>query len=166
MEDMCQLTERLTEEKYNGSYEQIGNAILKHSSYPGLDVVNFCELVLFSFLTGNADMHLKNFSLNYQTGTGIGLAPAYDLLATALVNPADEEDMALTLNGKKKKINLNDFKSAFKTLHLDDKQQDNIFKKMEKSKLQWMELIGNGFLTGEFRDRYRGLLESRFKRLS
>jgi serine/threonine-protein kinase HipA len=63
MEDMCQLTERLTEQKYDGSYEQIAKAILKYSSNPGLDVVNFFEQVLFSFLTGNADMHLKNFSL-------------------------------------------------------------------------------------------------------
>jgi serine/threonine-protein kinase HipA len=90
---MCQLTERLTEEKYNGSYEQIGKAIMKYSSNSGLDVVNFCELVLFSFLTGNADMHLKNFSLIHQTGAGTVLAPAYDLLTTALVNPADDEDL-------------------------------------------------------------------------
>lgn len=102
MEDMCQLTERLTEEKYNGSYEQIGKTILKYSSNPGLDVVNFCELVLFSFLTGNADMRLKNFSLIHQPGMGIVFAPAYDLLATVLVNPADDEDFVLTLNGKRK----------------------------------------------------------------
>jgi serine/threonine-protein kinase HipA len=70
MEDMCQLTERLTEDKYNGSYEQIAKAILKYSVNPGLDVVNFFELVLFSFLTGNADMHLKNFSLIHQSSAG------------------------------------------------------------------------------------------------
>ena len=63
MEDMCQLTERLTEDKYQGSYEQIAKTILKYSANPMLDVVNFFEQVLFSFLTGNADMHLKNFSL-------------------------------------------------------------------------------------------------------
>ncbi len=63
MEDMCQLTEKLTEDKYRGSYEQIAKTILKYSEYPVLDVVNFFEQVLFSFLTGNADMHLKNFSL-------------------------------------------------------------------------------------------------------
>jgi serine/threonine-protein kinase HipA len=89
MEDMCQLTERLTEDKYNGSYEQIGKAILKYSSNPGLDLVNFFELLLFYFLTGNADMHLKNFSLIRQPGLGTVLSPAYDLVATALVNPAD-----------------------------------------------------------------------------
>jgi serine/threonine-protein kinase HipA len=63
LEDMCQLTERLTEDKYRGSYEQIAKAIQKYSGTSGLDVVNLFEVVLFSFLTGNADMHLKNFSL-------------------------------------------------------------------------------------------------------
>ncbi len=165
MEDMCQLTERLTEEKYNGSYEQIGKAILKYSSNPGLDVVNFCELVVFSFLTGNADMHLKNFSLIHQPQQGIVLAPAYDLVATALVNPADDEDLALTLNGKKKKINRNDFKTAFTTLKLDEKQQENIFRKMEKSSSDWMDLIDNSFLANDFRENCKNLIKTRFNRL-
>ena len=60
MEDMCQLTERLTEYKYKGSYEQIAKAIKKYSSAPQLDLVNFWELVVFSWITGNSDMHLKN----------------------------------------------------------------------------------------------------------
>jgi serine/threonine-protein kinase HipA len=104
MEDMCQLTERLTEDKYHGSYEQIGKAIQKYSASPGLDVENFFEIVLFSFLTGNADMHLKNFSLLEQPGLGMTLSPAYDLVNTALVNPADDEELALNLNGRKKNI--------------------------------------------------------------
>jgi len=61
MEDMCLLTERMTENKYLGSYEQIAKVLLKHSANPGLDLVNFFEQVLFSFFTGNADMHLKTF---------------------------------------------------------------------------------------------------------
>ena len=69
-EDMCQLTDRLTEDKYRGSHEQVANAILKYSNNPELDVVNFFELVLFSFLTGNSDMHLKNFSLIHQPAIG------------------------------------------------------------------------------------------------
>ncbi len=166
MEDMCQLTERLTEEKYNGSYEQIGKVILKNSSNPGLDIVNFCELVLFSFLTGNSDMHLKNFSLIQQPEIGIILAPAYDLLSTALVNPADDEDMALTLNGKKKKLKIGDFKAAFSTLQLEEKQQENIFRKMEKHKSGWLELIDNSFLSDKFKHSYKALIDERFRRIS
>ncbi|HPF94490.1 MAG TPA: HipA domain-containing protein, partial [Tenuifilaceae bacterium] len=147
MEDMCQLTERLTEDKYHGSYEQIAKAIHKFSSNPVLDVVNFYEQVLFSFLTGNADMHLKNFSLIKQPTQGYILAPAYDLVATALVNPADDEDLALTLNGKKKRIKRSDFTAAFTKSKLDSKQQENIFKKMERAKPLWMSFIDISFIS-------------------
>jgi serine/threonine-protein kinase HipA len=166
MEDMCQLTERLSEDKYHGSYEQIAKAIQQYSVNPGLDVVNFFELVLFSFLTGNADMHLKNFSLIMQPGIGPILSPAYDLLATALVNPADKEDTALTLNGKKKKIKRGDFESAFHTLKLDLKQQENIFRKMQKVISKWEEMVEISFLNAEWKEMYRALLKERFKRLS
>ena len=166
MEDMCQLTERLTEDKYHGSYEQVAKAILKYSTNPGLDLVNFFELVVFSFLTGNADMHLKNFSLIYQPSVGPVLSPAYDLVATALVNPADDEDLALTLNGKKKKINRNNFVAAFSTLGLGEKQQENIFKKMEKAKTSWIEFIDISFLSNDLKTAYKNLIQHRFERLN
>jgi serine/threonine-protein kinase HipA len=165
MEDMCQLTERLTEDKYHGSYEQIGKAIQKYSVTPGLDLVNFFELVLFSFLTGNADMHLKNFSLLEQPGMGMILSPAYDLVNTAMVNPADEEDMALTLNGRKKKLKKQDFVSAMNTLKLDEKQQKNIFNKMVKAFPQWQELIDRSFMSDECKAQYRTILTERMNRL-
>jgi len=165
MEDMCQLTDRLTEDKYRGSHEQVAKAILKYSAFPGLDVVNFFELVLFSFLTGNADMHLKNFSLIHQPTIGPVFSPAYDLIATALVNPADDEELALTLNGKKKKINRNDFTAAFKTFKLDMKQQENIFNKMAKAKSKWFDFIDISFLSEEMKTSYKALLEERFTRL-
>ena len=164
MEDMCQLTERLTEDKYHGSYEQIAKAIQKHSVTPGLDVVNFFELVLFSFLTGNADMHLKNFSLLEQPGLGMTLSPAYDLVNTALVHPADEEEMALTLNGRKKKLTKQDFVAAMNTLKLEEKQQEMIFNKMAKAWPQWQELIDRSFMSVEFKEKYKSLLKERMNR--
>ncbi len=166
MEDMCQLIERLTEDKYHGSHEQVAKVILKYSRNPGLDVVNYFEQVLFSFLTGNADMHLKNFSLIKLPGRGYVLSPAYDLVATALVNPADKEDLALTLNGKKKKITRNDFITAFRTLDFDPKQQENIFRKMINTKSAWMDFIGISFLSDEFKDRLINIIEQRFQRIS
>jgi serine/threonine-protein kinase HipA len=165
MEDMCQLTERLTEDKYLGSHEQVAKAILKFSANPGLDVINFFELVLFSFLTGNADMHLKNFSLIFQPTLGHVFSPAYDLVATALVNPADDEDLALTLNGKKKKIKRNDFISAFTASGLEEKQQENIFKKMEKAKTSWLEFIDISFLSNDLKIAYKNLIQERFSKL-
>jgi serine/threonine-protein kinase HipA len=166
MEDMCQLTEKQTEHKYQASYEQVAKVILKYSTNPGLDIVNFAELVLFSFLTGNADMHLKNFSLIYDPTDGPILSPAYDMLSTALVNPKDDEDLALTLNGKKKRINRYDFESAFNNMKLDAKQQANIFRKMEKVKTKWVYFIKLSFLSSDFKDKYIQLLNERFLRLN
>lgn len=165
MEDMCQLTERLTENKYHGSYEQIAKAILKYSVNPGLDVVNFFEQIVFSFLTGNADMHLKNFSLIHQPKTGSVLSPAYDMVATSIVNPEDDEDMALTLNAKKKKIRKSDFIAAFSSLNLEKKQQENIFNKMKKSQEKWFDLIDKSFLSEDFKKKYKELILMRFARL-
>jgi serine/threonine-protein kinase HipA len=166
MEDMCQLTERLTEDKYHGSYEQIAKTIQKYSVTSGLDVVNFFELVLFSFLTGNADMHLKNFSLLEQPRLGMVLSPAYDLVNTVLVNPADDEEMALNLNGKKKKLKKQDFVAAMNTLKLDVKQQENIFIKMEKAKSRWMEQIEISFMTDDFKNQYKQIVTERFDRIN
>jgi serine/threonine-protein kinase HipA len=165
MEDMCQLTERLTEDKYHGSYEQIGKAIQKHSVTPGLDVVNFFEMVLFSFLTGNADMHLKNFSLLEQPGLGMTLSSAYDLVNTALVNPADQEEMALTLNGRKIKMKKQDFVAAMNTLQVEEKQQENIFNKMAKALPKWQELIDRSFMSEAFKEQYKNILTQRMNRL-
>jgi len=165
MEDMCQLTERLTEDKYHGSYEQIGKAIRKYSITPGLDVVNFLELALFSFITGNADMHLKNFSLLEQPGLGMTLSPAYDLVNTELVNPADKEEMALTINGRKKNLSKKDFLTAMNTLKLDEKQQQNIFGKMEKAVPEWLRLIDISFLSDDYKVKYTSLIHERLNRL-
>jgi len=165
MEDMCQLTERLTEDKYQGSYEQIAKTIQKYSSTPVLDIVNFFELVLFSFLTSNADMHLKNFSLLEQPGLGMILSPAYDLVNTVLVNPADDEELALTLNGKKKKIRKQDFTIAMNTLKLSEKQQENIFKKMMAAKPKWMTYVDQSFLSNEFKEQYKQLIMNKFEKL-
>ena len=84
MEDMCQLTERQTEYKYKSSYERIAKAIAQYSSMPKMDVTNFFETVLFSWITGNNDMHLKNFSLYEPQDGTIRLTPAYDLLNAAI----------------------------------------------------------------------------------
>jgi serine/threonine-protein kinase HipA len=165
MEDMCQLTERPTEEKYNGSYEQIGKAIQKYSATPGLDVVNFFELVLFSFLVGNADMHLKNFSLIEQPGLGMTLSPAYDLVNTAIVNPQDKEEMALTVNRRKRKLTRSDFVAAMDTLHVDERQQRNIFTKLESALPAWMDLLDSSFLSDELKSQYKRIIQIRLERI-
>lgn len=166
MEDMCQLTEKQTEDKYIGSYEQVAKAIQKYSVSPGLDIVNFFEQVLFSYITGNADMHLKNFSLINLPGIGYNLSPAYDMVATKLVNPADYEELALNLNGKKRKLKKVDFIAAFNTLNMDKKQQDNIIKKMLKAKEKWVQFIEISFMTDEYQKQLKELIEERLSLLA
>ncbi|MFY8004361.1 MAG: HipA domain-containing protein, partial [Chitinophagaceae bacterium] len=163
MEDMCQLTERLTEEKYQGSYEQIGKAILKYSSTPGLDIINFFELIIFCFLTGNADMHLKNFSLLENKKIGMTLSPAYDLINTKLVNPSDKEEMALTLNGKKRKLKKEDFTKAMLSLNIDAIQQANIINKLIKCKTKWESAIENSFLSVDFKKQYFSIINEKMQ---
>jgi serine/threonine-protein kinase HipA len=165
MEDFCQLTEKPTEHKYRGSYEQIARAILRYSAIPGLDVLNFYEVVLFSFLTGNADMHLKNFSLIEKPGLGMGLAPAYDLVNTALVNPADNEEMALSLNGRRNKIGRTDFEAAFTAAGLTLTQQRNLFSKMAEALPSWRSAIATSFLSPDSREKYWAIVEERAMRL-
>lgn len=160
MEDMCQLSERLTEYKYKGSYEQVAKLIRQYSATPQLDLVNFWEVVLFSWITGNADMHLKNFSL-YNTGMGYTLTPAYDLLSTVLVMPEDTEELALTLNGKKRKLQRSDFVKAMLTSGIGEKVIDNIAQKFRRSVVKWMTLIDRSFLSNGIKKEYKRLILKR-----
>jgi serine/threonine-protein kinase HipA len=165
MEDMCQLTERLTEDKYKGSYEQIAKAIRKYSAQPGLDIVNFYEQVVFSFLTGNADMHLKNFSLIARPGMGHVLTPAYDMVASALLMKDDNEDLALTLNGRKRKLVRNDFDKVMLAAGVDIKSIARVYEKFAAVIPAWNEFIELSFLPGEMKEEYRRLIYERAMRL-
>ena len=165
MEDMCQLTERLTEHKYKGSHEQIAKAIQKYSSIPRLDLINYWEQVVFSWITGNADMHLKNFSLySLQTGSHT-LTPAYDMLSTTLVMPEDTEELALTLNGKKRKLKKTDFITVMQASGLEEKIIENIFKKFLKAKEHWFDFIAQSFLPDTMKERYKDIIGNKLQLL-
>lgn len=165
MEDMCQLTERQTEHKYRSSYERIGKAILKYSSMPKMDVTNFFELVLFSWLTGNNDMHLKNFSL-YEASGKIRLTPAYDLLNAAIINPKDNEELALTLNGRKKKLQREDFITSAISLGIGSMVAERLINKHTKLLPKFNAVIQGSFLSVGLKDKYAELLKERIGRLS
>jgi serine/threonine-protein kinase HipA len=165
MEDMCQLTGRLTEHKYHGSHEQIARAILRISADPLLDVAEFYDQVLFAFLTGNAGMHLKNFSLVESPGAGWTLAPAYDMVATALVNPADREELALTLDGRKKNLTPRNFENAYRLAGLDNKRMAATLRRLERAIPKWMAFLERSFLTPEMRERLREIVGERAARL-
>lgn len=165
MEDMCQLTERLTEHKYKGSYEQIAKAIQRFSSVPKLDMVNYWEQVVFSWITGNADMHLKNFSLYSKEPGKYELTPAYDMLSTALVMPEDTEELALTLNGKKRKLKKTDFISSMQASGLEDKVIANIFNKFRKAQDKWFKFIDLSFLPDDKKEEYKSIIANKLSLL-
>lgn len=165
MEDFCQLTERQTEYKYRSSYEQIAKAIAKYSSTPQLDLVNFYETVIFSWLTGNNDMHLKNFSLLSTEAGRYELSPAYDLVNAAIVNPKDKEELALTLNGKRSRIGLDDFKQSAAKSDIPEKVIERLFAHFKKCIPQWKTMISQSFLSDELKRQYLELLSNRIKQV-
>ena len=164
MEDMCQLTERQTEYKYKSSYEQIAKVIAKHSYVPLLDLTDFYEQVFFNWLVGNNDMHLKNYSLYAPKGKWV-LTPAYDLLNVSMVNPKDTEELALTLNAKKKRIKKSDFVRAMETSGISPKVFDNILAKYRKLLPKFNEIIDLSFLDKEDKEIYKQSITSRLARI-
>jgi len=154
MEDACQLSERLASDKYKSSYENVGKLIRRYSSMAQLDLVNYWEVVVFSWLTGNSDMHLKNFSLFSRVPGLYTLAPAYDLLNVHLLFD-DPEELALTLDGRKRKIKRHNFVNAMKTSGLDDKVIENIFNKFVKVQPRWNSFIDISFLPEELKAVYK-----------
>ena len=111
-------------------------------------------------------MHLKNFSLiDIPEKEGVNLAPAYDLLSTALVMPSDDEELALTLNGKKKRITFKDFKTALKTLSVDEVVQDRMFRKFSKARPELELLIERSFLDKELQIAYKELIMKKYQQI-
>ena len=165
VEDLCQLSELLTEQKYKSSYERVGKIIGKYATNSGFDAIRYFRLVLFSFLTGNNDMHLKNFSLIH-TVNGILFSPAYDLLNVNLLFPSDKEELALTLGGKKRNIKRLDFDQFAAGLGIADIVRNNIYKDFSKQLNRSHDLINKSFLSTEYKQSYIGILNNKFKQLN
>ena len=164
MEDMCQLTLHPTEYKYKGSYEQIAKTIVQYSSIPKLDLTNYMQLLLFCFVTGNNDMHLKNFSL-YRPSKDYQLTPAYDLLNVGIANSEDKEELALSLCGRKTKLRLEDFLKAAKTMGLEESVVLRLIASLHKALPQWRMLIRHSFLSDEMKNKYEEFITSRLSRI-
>jgi serine/threonine-protein kinase HipA len=160
MEDFCQISERLTEDKYKGSLERVGRLLLQYSTYPGLDAVDFFERALFCFFTGNSDMHLKNHSL-IETSAGMRLSPAYDLLSTAIVIPEDKEETALTINGKKSNLTRNDFDRFAESLEIPASAVGKVYRNFLAKQENFLNVLHHTFLPKEAAGRLEGILEKR-----
>lgn len=159
MLDMFQLTEAF--DKYKSSMEKIGKIITRYSANTVLDKLYFLELCLFGFLTGNNDMHLKNFSM-INTEYGWILSPAYDLLNVTILNPDDKEEMALPIEGKKKKLQRKHFEGFGTTLGLSSKQISGIFNRFRANKEAVITIINQSFLSNEMKSKYIQLTDERY----
>ena len=162
MIDMFQITEAF--DKYKSSIEKIGRAIDRYSDNTLLDKIFYFEIILFSFLTGNNDMHLKNFSM-IKSASGWILSPAYDLLNVAIVLPDDTEELALTLAGKKKKFRRHHFEELGKDLGLTGKQVERTFKRFLINKPKAMNWIEKSLLSSDMKIAYKELMEKRYKQI-
>lgn len=166
LEDMAQLTGKLTEDKYRSSMEQVGKAVLRWSSNPILDATRLLDVVVFSFLTGNADMHLKNFSLLTDADGTVSLSPAYDLLATKLLIPEDAEEMALSVNGKRARLGRSDFAALGRHLRIADKAIDATFERLERVLPELLAAIDSTFLAPETKSSWATLIVDCHARLT
>ena len=161
-EDFCQILEKSPDQKYNGSIEQIGKALRKFSNVPMLDVTRLLDLTLFCFLTGNSDMHLKNFSMLRCADGHYELVPAYDLVPVALVLPEDQEELALTVNGKKNRLKLADFLKLGENLHLSARQTSNAVGRITRQvSANVGQVLPRSFLPIEMQDQLRELVKRR-----
>jgi len=159
MLDMFQILEAV--DKYKGSMERVGKAIGSYSNNSLLDKLYFFELSVFCFLSGNNDMHLKNFSL-INNGEAWGLSPEYDLLNVSTINPGDNEELALSLNGKKRRLKKEDFNQLGANLGLNEKQLQGVYKRFSRHKNVALNWIQNSFLSSEYQKKYMELLEQRY----
>jgi serine/threonine-protein kinase HipA len=160
------LTMRIAEafDKYKSSMERIGKTLGMYSANPLLDKLFFFELALFCFLSGNNDMHLKNFSM-IESESGWILSPAYDLLNVTIINPEDDEELALTLEGKKKKIKREHFDRLGEGLGLSLKQLNGVYNRFNNNKPKAFYWINDSFLSTKLKKAYKELLEDRFARI-
>jgi len=165
VEDFCQLSENLTEHKYRGSVEMIGRLTYQFTTNKGFEAQRLFELVLFSYLTGNADMHLKNFSLIENAVGEYEFSPAYDLLSTALVIPDDREEFALSINGKKNTLKRGDFDTLVRSLKINEKSLQSIYIRFKDMLQGWTAFIQQSFLSKEMQEKYIEQLNVRCQKL-
>jgi serine/threonine-protein kinase HipA len=148
------------EDKYLGTMEIVGKTIGELSVNTLLDKLRFFELSLFSFIIGNNDMHLKNFSMRL-SGYGWTLSPAYDLLNVKIILPKDDDDTALLLGGKKKNFDKGSFDRFGNELNLNEKQINNVYRKLETWLPRAAQLIDISFLNDKGKKKYKELITQR-----
>ena len=163
MEDFCQLEERLTEDKYKGSYERCAKVIKKYSSMAKFDLTELYLRLVFSFVIGNSDMHLKNFSMIEKTegSDEYVLSSAYDLLPVNAIMPEDEEEFALTMCKKKRKIRRKDFLSFAEEIGIEIITAEKLLAKVIKEKETLLAMTDEAYLSESIKAPLKEIISAR-----
>ena len=167
MEDFCQLEERLTEDKYKASYERCAKVIQKYSSMAKFDLTELYLRLIFSFVIGNSDMHLKNFSLieKAEGSSEYVLSAAYDLLPVNAIMPEDEEEFALTMFKRKRKIKRKDFLVFAEEIGIEQKSAEKMIAKVVKAKDNFISMCEESYVSTTVKERLVELIEKRVEAL-
>ena len=165
-EDFAQLSGASRDTKYDSSMEKVAGVIDTFCTFPVMERVKLFERTLFSFLVGNEDMHLKNFSLVTRDAK-IALAPAYDFLNTTIALKNAKEELALPLNGKKSRLTRRDLLDYFgrDRLKINDAVLGEVVSRFAKALPVWRDLLARSFLSEEGKERYAVVLGDRQKRM-
>ena len=166
VEDFAQLSGESRETKYDSSMEKVAAVIDRFCTFPALERVKLFERTFFSFLAGNEDMHLKNFSLITRNGK-VELAPAYDFLNTTIALKAAKEEMALPIKGKKSKLTRNDLLNYFarERLQINERVLNDVLSRFGKAIPVWRELLNQSFLSAHAKQEYAAVLTERGQRM-
>jgi len=158
-EDFAQLTGNTRDTKYRFTMEKLVPVIDEFCSFPAIEKADFFKRILFCYVTGNEDMHLKNFSLITKNEKTI-LTPVYDFLNSSITIKNPEEEIALTLKGKKSNLKASDFIDYYAKdrLQLNEKTIATILEQMHNAIPKWKELLEISFLSDEMKEKYLGLL--------
>ena len=163
MEDFCQLDLRLTQDKYKGSYERCAKVIAKYSSQPKLDMTELFMRIVFSYVVGNSDMHLKNFSLieTHESSGVYVLSPAYDLLPVNVIMPEDTEEFALAMNGKKTRIRKKDFFVFAEECEITHASAEKMIEKIVSMQQTYLDLCETSLLSKRLKEQFAELIKKR-----
>lgn len=165
MEDFCQLSKRMENEKYDGSYEQCMKIIDLYSSQPLLDKTNLLMAIIFSYIIGNSDMHLKNLSLIEKDKGQYVLSPFYDLISSKIVLN-DKDDLALMVNGKKKNIRKKDFISLAKVSGIKEDISQKIIENIIDNSKSFSSIIDESFISDTYKIKLKKFIADKVEILS
>jgi len=172
-EDFCQLAGKSSgthgeNYKYDGSYEELGRLLQRFSPAWRVEAERLFTLIIFNYVCGNGDAHLKNFSLLETPFGDYSLSPAYDLLCTSLHLPAESRTAleifddfvtpSFEINAFAKR---SDFMELANRFGLRTPRATAILDRFNSERPKVEALLDRSLLSAESKSRYRALFADR-----